>query len=52
MKRSLNQFGLRSTRAGEQMRNAWEEFFSAAEKTKETSEPPILSRPEEQKLPH
>ena len=36
--------------AGEQMRRAWEEFFSTAEKAEETSEPPLLSRPEEQKI--
>lgn len=36
--------------AGEQMGKAWEEFFSASEKTKETSELPILSRPEEKKI--
>jgi hypothetical protein len=36
--------------AGERMRKAWEEFFSNAEKPKQTSESPLLGRPEEQKI--
>lgn len=51
MKKELKPIWTKEQQAGgEQMRKAWEEFFSAAQKTKETSELPILSRPEEQKI--